>query len=94
MRSFKPEVIILDLLMPGLGGTAAMRTLREIFQRFDMAPPPVLIFSGAAPSELAQAAQDTGAAAYLPKTATYEVLLQRVASLVGAPDETDSRTHQ
>jgi DNA-binding response OmpR family regulator len=94
VRAFSPDVVLVDLQMPGLGGTAAVRIVKEVFDRFAIAPPPVMIFSGASPNALAEAAAEMGAAAYLPKSATYAELLERVADLVGVKDEAHRRAHQ
>jgi len=58
----RPDLIILDIMMPGIDGIEACRRIRVIPE---LASTPVLIFS--ALSEEADAARDAGADGLLPK---------------------------
>jgi DNA-binding NarL/FixJ family response regulator len=69
-RKLVPDVVLMDLSMPVLGGLEATRLLREVLPDV-----PVVILSGFDSEHLEQQALAAGAAAYLVKGCTLERLL-------------------
>src|SRR5690349_6277628 len=69
-REHRPQVVLMDLQLPGMGGIAATTALRQQ----DPAAR-VLIFSTFARDDEIQAALDAGALGYLQKSASREELL-------------------
>ena len=61
-REHLPDLILLDLLVPGVSGVEAVRHLRDLPETSDI---PVVLMSSAA--EVAQRAAQLGAAGYLKK---------------------------
>ena len=72
-RGTEPELVLLDLQLPGLNGIAALRAWRE---RFPAVPVIVLSADQAAPTMLA--ALGAGAAGFIPKSGSNEVMLGAV----------------
>jgi DNA-binding response OmpR family regulator len=70
-------VILLDLKMPGIGGLAACRRLREIIET------PILVISVRREREDKVQASDAGADDYLVKPFGVQELLSRVQVLLG-----------
>ena len=69
-QQFKPDVILMDINMPGMSGLQATRRIKE-----DLAGTVVLILSGLDGEGYREQAADCGADAYLPKTTpTSEIL--------------------
>lgn len=66
----RPDVVLMDLQLPGLGGVAATAALRAKDPRAR-----VLIFSNFERDDEIQAALDAGALGYLPKSASLAALL-------------------
>lgn len=64
MRSFDPDVILLDLSMPALSGQALCRAGVHHILRTDAL---VVLFSGRGSRELSRLAEELGADGFLPK---------------------------
>ena len=89
----KPDLIILDIAMPGLGGLGFLRRLTSLYP-----PPtsPIMVFTGR--QELSTFFTDSIVSAFLPKTTNPDVFIRKVHELVarhlaGGQTETIS-THQ
>ena len=67
IREQKPELIVLDVHMPGLSGDALARLLQKPSNRERDDTPSVLFYSAMAERELEQLVASTGAAGYLSK---------------------------
>lgn len=64
-----PDMVLLDLGLPGCSGIEALASLRQSYPGIR-----IVIFSAADDGELIRAALKGGAAGYIPKTATPEVI--------------------
>lgn len=73
-----PDVVVMDLVMPGMGGVAATRAIKE--SRTDCR---VLVLSWRWSSEQVETALRAGASRFVHKSVRPEVLLEAVRSLVG-----------
>jgi len=73
-----PDLLLLDVLMPGMNGLELIDELREYRQR----PVPVVLLSGWDSDEAIQAGYGHGAACYLTKPCVPEILLDIVERLV------------
>jgi DNA-binding NarL/FixJ family response regulator len=71
-----PHVILLDMRMPGLGGVAAIKRLRDTCPRAR-----VLVLSMYEDEHYVRAARSAGAHAYLGKRASSQVLLSTIRKL-------------
>jgi two-component system, cell cycle sensor histidine kinase and response regulator CckA len=67
------DLVILDMVMPGMGGAATLAAMREVNPAVR-----VLLTSGFAPVPLAEEAGQTGVAGFLQKPFTVEELAERV----------------
>ncbi len=90
VRQWKPDVILLDLMMPELDGWQVCRAIREFSQT------PILVLSAVINPTMVTRALDEGADDYLVKPAPTGVLVSRLNRLAryaraGQPDE-DGRT--
>ena len=75
------DLIVLDIMMPGLSGTDVLRALRARFTEL----PPVLIISALDSPAHVQEMIELGAAEYLSKPIEIELLRQKVRALIDAP---------
>ena len=76
-RELRPDVVLLDLAMPGIGGLEALPMIRAV------APDAkVVVFSGLDPASYADAAQRQGAAAFYVKGEDPTALPERLRSLL------------
>ena len=76
IQSHDPDVVILDLIMPGMDGWATCLAIREISQT------PILILSVINKPELVARALDEGADDYLVKPVPLAVLTAHLKTLV------------
>lgn len=77
VEEFKPDVILLDLIMPDLDGYDCLRLLQK---QPDLDGIPVVVFSVQEDRDAVLRALHLGAQDYLPKDAPVETLLERVAT--------------
>ena len=82
VRTHRPDLVILDIKMPGVDGLAAARAIRELDQ-----PVAVLILTAFSQRNLIDEARDAGVAAYLVKP------FQRI-ELIPAIDQAVARCEQ
>jgi excisionase family DNA binding protein len=82
VSEFKPEIILMDLMMPGMDG---VETCRRIKDNPDTAGIRVLIMTGFDTLEHREQVDQAGADGYLPKPIGKEVLLEKVQTLLSTP---------
>lgn len=75
VKSWKPDVIILDLLMPGIDGLTICREIRRFSQV------PILILSALDHPGIHTRSLEEGADAYLRKPVSRQVLLAHIRKL-------------
>jgi DNA-binding response OmpR family regulator len=75
VRQQEPDVVVLDLIMPGVSGWEVCRTIRTFSQV------PILILSAATGTDKVLQALDEGANDYLVKPTPKNVLISRVRML-------------
>ena len=76
------DLIVLDIMMPGLSGTDVLRALRARFTEL----PPVLIISALDSPAYVQEVMELGAAEFLSKPIEIELLRQKARALIQAPN--------
>jgi len=74
-----PDLIILDVMMPGMDGIELCRLLR---QRADTASLPVLILSARGDAKSVMSGMDAGASDYLPKPILHHDLVSKVRRML------------
>ncbi|MDQ3281124.1 MAG: response regulator [Acidobacteriota bacterium] len=79
VREFDPDVILLDLSMPALSGTALFAKGPRRLLRTDAL---VVLFSGRGARELSQLAEELGAAGFLPKDCEPYDAARRIATWI------------
>ncbi len=77
LRKFEPDVVLLDVNMPGLGGAGALRSAREM-DFFSEKRPRILLHSGMHAQELQQMVEELAADGFVRKPATLRDLLAAV----------------
>ena len=78
----KPDLIILDIMMPGISGLDVLRFMRE---HPDFAAIPVVVVSARATPADIEAGMEAGATVYLTKPVSYLDLKNAVDGLVHQP---------
>ena len=74
-HQLEPEVIVLDLMMPGMNGWEVCRAIRTFSQV------PILILSAVVDPEMVMQALDEGADDYMIKPVAFSVLASRLKRL-------------
>jgi DNA-binding NarL/FixJ family response regulator len=77
-RAQRPDVVLMDLSMPGLDGLAATRRLRAL-----AAPPRVIAVSGHLDRLSREAAKEAGADDYVSKAAAFDELTEAILRVCG-----------
>lgn len=72
-RGVEPDVVLLDLNLPGLSGIGAVKAWRARFPAV-----PVIVLSAAADQQTVLAALGAGAAGFIPKSSSSEVMASAV----------------
>ena len=78
-QALRPDLILMDLVMPGMDGLEATRRLRALPEFNDV---PIIVLSASASAGDRQQSLQSGANAFLPKPVEYERLLAQIASLL------------
>ena len=76
----RPHLVIMDVEMPGISGTEAVRRIRRLPAKFSGTP--IIAGSGNPDSQLKRDILSAGADAFLPKPMDVAVLLETVAMLL------------
>src|SRR5258706_7662908 len=69
----EPDVVLMDLLMPGIGGLAAIRAIRQTWQDVR-----VIVLSSSLDGNMVREALEAGAISYLLKDISVEDLVQPI----------------
>lgn len=80
MTLSRPDILLLDMRMPGLSGVDVLRRLRAGAVSPDTRDLPVLIVSGHADEQDFHAANDLGIQGYLSKPLQFDELLAAIAA--------------
>ncbi|MBV1862371.1 MAG: response regulator [Nannocystaceae bacterium] len=78
VREHDPDLLLLDVNMPGLSGDGALSTLRAMAARFGTTPVPVVLHSGLPEQELRSLARACGAKGHICKPAPNGKLLETI----------------
>ena len=76
VRDYEPDIVVLDLMMPGLSGWDVLKQIR-IFSQV-----PILVLSAVVDPDMVSEALDEGANDYLIKPAPSGVLISRINRLL------------
>ncbi|MEA1899420.1 MAG: response regulator, partial [Thermodesulfobacteriota bacterium] len=82
VSEFKPELILMDLVMPGMDGVEACRRIKD---NPDTSGIKVLMITGFDTPENREKAKQAGADGYLLKPIGMDVLLEKVKDLLSMP---------
>jgi CheY-like chemotaxis protein len=80
LKSYRPDLILVDLLMPVMDGLAFLNWLREVARD----PTPVIVFTNVNDGEMTRAALRSGANSYASKPLHLKELLQAMQQLMPA----------
>ena len=81
LKEYRPDIVLLDLQMPGMGGLAFCRWLREQPRLSSL---PVLVMTGLDDSATIESAFDAGASDFIAKPFNFSILSHRVRFLLRA----------
>ncbi len=85
LRELRPDVLLLDLVLPKLDGLEVLRRMPETEQRC-----PVIVLSGFINNQVVADCAALGAAYFMPKPCDVGALLERVRQLGGAQAESET----
>ena len=77
VRRLNPDVVVLDLMMPGMSGWDVCKEIRTFSQV------PVLVLSAVTDSQLVMQSLENGANGYLVKPVPEKVLVSHIRELLG-----------
>ena len=77
IREWQVDLVVTDLQMPELDGLELVKTMRVEFPGI-----PVILVTGVGSEEVATQALNAGAASYVPKSKTAELLVPTVQNLI------------
>lgn len=83
-REHQPNVILMDLSLPGLDGLSATRTLKEDPETSAI---PIVLLTAHAYGSAGRRAREAGCAAFIPKPCEPSRILTEVQHLIGASGE-------
>ena len=79
LREADPDVVLLDISMPALSGTSALRNGLRKLLRTDGA---IVLFSGRSPRELTEAAEELGADGFITKAQEPMEIVKRIQTWI------------
>ena len=80
MKENKPDLVLLDIMMPGLSGLEVLNLIRADNLTIDL---PVIIISQADSSSMVNAAEKLGADGYLAKPFEMDMLIDKIKTIRG-----------
>lgn len=81
VEQFRPEIILMDLMMPGVSGLDATRALKSDDRTRDI---PIVALTGNITPGFERAAEEAGCDDFVPKPIVLQELLERVRRLLEA----------
>ena len=81
INDLRPDLVILDIKMPGLTGIEVISQIREYFEANNLEMPAIIILSGYSDFEYARQSINNGARAYLLKPVDEDELEQKVKAI-------------
>ena len=82
METHKPDLILLDILMPDMDGFETYRELRDLEELIGLKRTPVIFLSGAEDSETERRGLKAGASDFIRKPFNKEVLIRRIDNAI------------
>ena len=81
INNLRPDLVILDIKMPGLTGIEVMSNIRTYYKENKLEMPAIIVLSGFSDFEYAKESINNGAKAYLLKPVDEDELQEKVISL-------------
>lgn len=79
----RPALVLLDVCMPGLNGSQALKAARALDPSYGI-DAPVVLYSGLPEAELAELARSVGACGYVRKPARLATIVETIDSVLAA----------
>ena len=76
----KPDLILLDIMMPAGGGLEALKNIRANFKTFSI---PVIVLTARGDKETKEAAEGLGISGYFVKTSSTVELVAKIKEVLG-----------
>lgn len=81
-RKFRPDLVLMDIVMPGMDGIETLQALREDEQTRDI---PIIMVTSQTEIDYMEGAFTGGCNDYITKPVQREELLAKISSLTGLP---------
>lgn len=75
----KPDLILLDILMPAGGGLEALKNIRASVKTFSI---PVIVLTAKGDKETKEAAEELGVSGYFSKSVDMDELLEKIKEIL------------
>jgi len=75
----KPDLILLDIMMPAGGGLGALKNIRANFKTFSI---PIIVLTAKGDKETEEAAEKLGVSGYFVKTVDTHKLLEKIKEIL------------
>jgi DNA-binding response OmpR family regulator len=75
----KPDLILLDIMMPAGGGLAALKNIRTNFKTFSI---PVIVLTAKGDKKTKDAVEELGVSGYFSKSMDIDVLLGKIKEIL------------
>lgn len=84
IETFKPDLLLLDIIMPNLDGLGVLEKLNEKRNISEEDLPKVIVLSGVGQDEVTYRAMDLGASYYMIKPFDIDVMMMRIRQFLSA----------
>lgn len=87
IKDYQPDVVLMDIKMPGITGIEVMKEVNDYYKSIRKLPPSFIVLSGYSQFEYAQSAVNLGAKAYILKPVDEDELIEKIRAITAEIQE-------